>query len=154
MSPSALSAVCLCFVVATPALGDEPAGWLCVPPAAQAWSHCHKGSALSEQSLAECHRREASQPRRAARFRVDRGAWVDFSASRRRCVPVPVGVTFRVAVEDLASWKDSVPASCASRVLDVVEPNFYGAVTTRCAQRSTDGDERLDGGAPADAGAR
>lgn len=146
MSPHARSVLLLLALAAAPAFADEPApadGWLCVPPAARAWSRCHKGSALSEESLAACRQREASAPRRPARFRVDAGAWVEFSASRRRCVRVPVGATFRVTVEDTASWKDAVPATCASRVLDVVEPNFYGAVTSRCATRDTSGDERL-----------
>lgn len=160
MSPHVRAVLLLLALTAVPAFAGEPApasGWLCVPPAAHAWSRCHKGSALSEESLAACRQREASAPRRPARFRVDSGAWVELSASRRRCVRVPVGATFRVTVEDTASWRDSVPATCASRVLDVVEPNFYGAVTTRCAQRSTDADERLDGAMPSaspDAGSR
>lgn len=137
-------------LVAALAVADD--AWFCVPPAAQAFSRCHKGSALSETSLAACRAREASQPRRAARFRVDGGPWVDFSASRRRCVRVAAGATFRVTVEDFASWKESVPATCASQVVDLVAPNFYGALTTRCAKRNTDADERLAPGAAADGG--
>ena len=48
-------------------------------------------------------------------------------------------------MEDYASWKDSVGERWKSRVMDVVEPNFYGALTTRCSRRKTDADERLAG---------
>lgn len=160
MTPRAQLGLLLLVLAAASALADEPTAtaWFCVPPAAQAFSHCHKGSALSEQSLAECRQREATQPRRAARFRVNGGAWVDFSPSARRCVRVPRGATFRVTVEDFASWKDSMPESCASGVLDLVEPNFYGALTTRCAKRNTEADEHLADAAtpsaPPDAGNR
>jgi hypothetical protein len=68
---------------------------------------------------------------------------LDFSPSTYRCVPVPIGSRFRVAVENFAAWKDSIGEQCKSRVTDLVEPNFYGALTTQCSRRQTGTDERL-----------
>ncbi len=118
-------------------------GWFCVPPASRAYSHCHKGSAASEESLARCKREEAAQPPRPARFKVGKGPSVEFSPKGYRCVPVPLSTRYRVAVEHFASWEESLGEECKSRVKDLVEPNFYGALTTRCSRRNTGADERL-----------
>ena len=97
---------------------------------------------MSEEDLNECHRREATRPRKPARFRVGGGPWVEFSTKSYRCVPVPIGAPFWVVVEHFASWKESVGSRCESRVKDLVEPNFYGSLTTRCSRRRFDADER------------
>ena len=68
---------------------------------------------------------------------------MEFSAERYRCVPVQIASHFRVTVENYSSWKDGIGGQCESRVVDVVEPNFYGALTSRCSRRKTDADERF-----------
>ena len=124
----------------------EPVAWLCLPARTRPMESCFLHSSDSRASYDACVAAARKLPQTRPRARIDRGAWVAFPDSGHRCLPIPHAGA-RVQIENrgrrVASWKLRVPEPCASRVLDVVGPNDYGAMWSRCTRRDTSADERL-----------
>lgn len=123
------------------------ARWVCVPPRRGPLEECAKGSALDDGERAACEARQARLKPRPARLRLDRGPAIELSPVAWRCVALPTDHRPMIAIENhgrtYASWRLERGAGCASGVLDVVGPNFYGAMYTRCSRRDHARDERL-----------
>lgn len=125
------------------------AAWLCAPPRSGPFDECTKGNSMGEDDVARCHERQAKRPRRPSRFRVDRGPWIEYPRKGWRCVALPADHEPFITVENrgraYASWRlRAGDRRCASGVLDLAGPNFYGAVVARCSRRKRlDRDERL-----------
>jgi len=140
----ALPLIVLCS--AAHAAAPEPVGWLCLPARAEPFPSCFLHSSDSRASYDRCLAASQRLPATRPRARVDGGGWVAYPDAGHRCLPIMrAGTT--VIIENrgarFASWKLRVPAECASRVLDVVGPNTYGAMWSRCTRRDASGDERV-----------
>ena len=120
---------------------------VCGPPRRGPLDECSKGSALGDGELAACEARQARKRPRQARVRIDRGPAIELSRVAWRCAALPTDHRALIAIENhgrtFASWRVERGADCASGVLDVVGPNFYGAMYTRCSRRDHARDERL-----------
>lgn len=145
-----VAACSLAFVASarpTTARADEGSGWLCVYPHPDPFSECSKGTSSSERAAEDCLQRQARRKARRPRFRLGAGAWVDFPDRHWRCVPLPSDQPVRVTIENYGanfkSWKEVLPASCASHILDLTRQNWYGALNTRCSREKRTDDERL-----------
>ncbi len=154
---SALVLVATLTAAAPGAWADAPRpAWLCAPPRTQPFNECWKGESFGEREVDECRARQVRRrPRSPPRIRVDHGAWVALAPARWRCVPIPPRGRPRVFVENYgrvyqAWYLDELARPCASGVLDVVGPTFYGSMYARCSRRDHRRDERV-GAAPAPA---
>lgn len=136
------------LVISTEAIADDatPARWLCVSPRKGPFNECTKGNSWSEDQVERCREQQAKRRKRPSRLRVD-DTWVEFPTKTWRCVALPADHAPRIAVENygrtFAAWTQRATEPCASGVLDLVGPNFYGAMYATCSRRDHARDERL-----------
>lgn len=136
------------------------ATWLCAPASRGPFNECWKGNSHDEGDVDRCLARQRTRPQRAPRVRIDDGAWVDYPRTGWRCVALPVDHAPRITVENhgapYASWRlRAGDRRCASGVLDLRGPNFYGAVYATCSRRAhLDRDDRVPAPASAPPAAR
>lgn len=122
-------------------------GRVCIFPRA-AWAPCPKGDGATysdgilgeARSRADCLRKASEEP--APRFRVGAGPWTELSAKSWRCVPLPVGVTTRVAINQ-HSDKVIIEKGCKSQRVDVYVDSQYGSLRSKCSTRKASEDELL-----------
>ncbi|WP_394849537.1 hypothetical protein LZC95_19085 [Pendulispora brunnea] len=114
--------------------GSEVA-WICVPPWRGSYPECSKGAMSSEEEMRSCLREHPYDPKYIPRFRIASGRWVNVSAKRWTCILISKTEKVRFTLDTRASWDVSVPPDCASGILDVAKPNFYGAFWTECSKR-------------------
>ena len=127
----------LAAALATPALTvADPL--VCAPPHRGPLYTCGKGAAASEEAVTTCEREARRRGGGQPRFRINGGPWIAYDAKAWSCVAVAPGPT-RVAIENrgrkMAVLRLDTSAPCASGVFDIVGPNFYRAMNTRCARR-------------------
>ena len=131
---------------------DDPpasgrAGWLCVSPRKGPFNECWKGNSHGEGEVERCRARQATRKPRPSRLRIDGGAWIEFPRTTWRCVALPTDHSPRVVVENYgrayATFRIERVRSCRSGVVDLVGPNFYGAMYAHCSRRDHARDERL-----------
>lgn len=141
-------AVAVVLVTVAPAGADTPASSLfCVFPASKPLPECFKGSSLSELHVDRCNERNKRRKKVPPRVRIDKGAWVEFSPTTWRCLPVPVGKSFMYQIENhgalFYSDRMTVPTTpCPTGRVDLTRPNFYGSMWANCSKRkTTDRDE-------------
>lgn len=116
-------------------------GALCFPPLPHGIDPCPKGAMAGESALERC-RREHSETKRAATFKVAAGPSSSFSRSSWRCVSVPLDRKEHVSFGPIGV-DVTVPETCASHTMDMQGPNFYGAVFFTCSTRRRSHDEVL-----------
>ncbi len=145
-----LALICLTVAVDAARADDHtsaPAVWLCAPPQSGPFNECWKGNSMDEAEVARCSARQATRRPRPSRLRLDVGPWIEFPPKTWRCVALPADRAVRVTIENFgrsyASWRQPPVATCRSGVLDIVGPNFYGAIYARCSRRAHTHDERL-----------
>mgnify|MGYP000098908078 FL=1 len=130
----------------SPATGAAP-GRVCIFPRA-AWVPCPKGDGATysdgilgePRSRADCLAKASEEP--SPRFRVGAGPWTELSAKSWRCVPLPVGVTTRVAINQ-HSDKVVIEKGCKSQRVDVYVDSQYGSLRSKCSTRKASEDEFL-----------
>jgi hypothetical protein len=125
--------------------GDGGTAFVCFPPMRGDFDRCSKGAMAGGPALRECLARQALAPAHRPFFRLGSGASVPFSKTRWRCAPAPLETEVHVTVDTIAGLDVVVPSTCASRAMDLIGPNFYGAVYFRCATRARRDDEVLSG---------
>lgn len=127
----------LAALLATPALAAADP-MVCAPPQRGPLYTCGKGAALDEAEVTACERQAARRRGGQPRFRINGGPWIAYDARALACVTVAPGPT-RIAIENRgrkhAVLRLDTSAPCASGVFDIVGPNFYRAMATRCARR-------------------
>lgn len=123
------------------------ARWLCAPPRRGPLNECWKGNSLDDGDVERCLARQRARRPRPARLRLDDGPWIEFPTRGWRCVALPADHRPMIAIENYgrtyAAWRQR-PTTCPSGVLDLVGPNFYGAMYAQCSKRRhLDRDERV-----------
>lgn len=121
--------------------GGPKLGALCFPPLPNGIDPCPKGAMAGDTGLERC-RREHSETKRAASFKVATRSSSSFSPSLWRCVSVPLDQKEHVSLGSIGV-DVTVPATCDSHTMDMQGPNFYGAVFFRCSTRRRSHDELL-----------
>lgn len=122
-------------------------GRVCIFPRA-AWVPCPKGDGATysdgileePRSRADCLRKASEEP--SPRFRVGAGPWTELSAKNWRCVPLPVGVRTRVAINE-HSDQVVIDKGCKSQRVDVYVDSQYGSLRSKCSTRRASEDEFL-----------
>ena len=115
----------------------DDAAWICVPSRDRAPVFCPRGPrrAASER---DCKDQPDAKPA-VHRFRVSKGAWVEYPSRHHRCVSARLGAKLSVRID---GWQGDVltDRECASRHFDV-DVNFYGNLWGQCAKRDTSSDD-------------
>ncbi|HEX7663806.1 MAG TPA: hypothetical protein VF407_04825 [Polyangiaceae bacterium] len=117
--------------------------FVCFPPQVGPFDPCPKGAMAGDEGLRACREKHAHDPAEQPTFRVGDGATLPFLKTRWRCVAVPPETKVHVTVGTIAGVDVVVPASCASGLMDLDGPNFYGSVNFKCSTRPRAGDDVL-----------
>jgi hypothetical protein len=135
------------LITVEPAGADKPASLFCVFPESKPLPECFKGNSISEEDVRQCEARNKRRKKVPPRVRINKGQWVELSPTTWRCLPAPIGKSFKYQIENhgklFYSDRMTIPTTpCPTGRVDLTRPNPYGSMWARCSKRTnTDRDE-------------